>query len=155
MHSGCANRGVVGFAWIRAPERSACGLLCVESVDPLQQPRSTKSEQSRRASLGEGRYPFVPRSDAGQLPLAGRETASVFKQFGVRIGLLLPFGEGALVGVLPQLLAGGEVSFRSWLLRMMFDQLLSGGKAALMPVRRVIPIGLPLAVCVHLGLHRA
>lgn len=87
--------------------------------------------------------------------MAGCEPASVFEQFGVRIGLLLPFREGALVDVLPQLLAGGEVSFRSRPLRMMFDQFLSGGKAALMPVGSVIRAGLALAVCVHLGLHRA
>ena len=69
--------------------------------------------------------------------------------------MLLPFREGALVDVLPQHLAGGEVASRPRPLRMMFDQLLSGGKAALMPVGSVIPEGLPLVVCAHLGLHRA
>jgi len=69
----------------------------------LEYDRGTErpADQSRHAMLGEVRYLFLPRSDAGQLPLAGCETTSVFEQFGMRIGSLLPFGEGALVDVLP------------------------------------------------------
>jgi hypothetical protein len=56
-------------------------------------------------ALRERRQPSLTSADAGELPLAGCETASVLEHLWMRVSLLLPLGEGALVGLQPQLLA--------------------------------------------------
>jgi hypothetical protein len=91
-------------------------------------------------ALRERRCFALIRSDAGELPLAGCETAPVLEHLWVRVNLLLALGEGALVGLQSQFLARSEAAFFAQEVRVMLGQFLSGGKAPRMPVERRVGV---------------